>query len=346
MSWFFTSSGQSIGALLLSSVLPMNIQGWFPCCPRDFQESSPAPWSESINFSRLSLLYGPTLTSIHDYWKTIALTTWTFVSKVMSLLFNTLSRFVIAFLPRSKHLLISWLQSLSAVILEPKKIKSVTVSTFSPSICHEVMGPDVMILVFWMLSFMSAFSLSSFTLIKRLFSCSSLSAIRVVSSAYLRLLIFLPTVLIPACDSSSPTFHRIYCAYKLTKKDIQPWLTLFSILNQSVLPCLVLTVVLDLNRYLRRQVKWSGIPISLRIFQFAVIHIVKGFRILSEADIFLEFCCFFYNLEDIDNLIFGSFAFSKSSCTSESAQFTHCWSLVWRILNTALLEYEMSTVVW
>ena len=76
--------------------------------------------------------------------KTIALTRWTFVGKVMSLLFNTLSRFVIAFLPRSKHLLISWLQSPSAVILETKKIKSVTASTFYPSICHEVMGPDAM----------------------------------------------------------------------------------------------------------------------------------------------------------------------------------------------------------
>ena len=74
--------------------------------------------------------------------KTTALTRWTFVNKVMSLLFNTLSRFVITFLPRSKHLLISWLQSPSAVILEPRKIKSVTVSTVSPSICHEVMGPD------------------------------------------------------------------------------------------------------------------------------------------------------------------------------------------------------------
>ena len=80
--------------------------------------------------------------------KTIALTMWTFVGKVMSLLFNTLSRFVIVFLPRIKHLLISWLQSPSAVILEPKKIKSVTASTFSSSICHEVMGPDAMILVF------------------------------------------------------------------------------------------------------------------------------------------------------------------------------------------------------
>ena len=80
--------------------------------------------------------------------KNIALTRWTFVHKVMSLLFNMLSRLVITFLPRRKRLIISRLQSQSAVILEPKKIKSVTVSTLSPSICHEVMGPDAMILVF------------------------------------------------------------------------------------------------------------------------------------------------------------------------------------------------------
>ena len=95
--------------------------------------------------------------------KTIALTIWTFAGKVMSLLFNMLSRFVIAFLPRSKRLLISWLQSLSTVILEPKKRKSVTVSTLSLSIHHEVMRPDVMILDFLMLSFKSVFSLTSFT---------------------------------------------------------------------------------------------------------------------------------------------------------------------------------------
>ena len=95
--------------------------------------------------------------------KTIALTLWTFVGKVMSLLFNTLSRFVITFLPRSKRLLISLLQSWSTVILEPRKRKSVIVSTFSPSVCQEVMGLDAMILVFWMLSFKPAFSLSSFT---------------------------------------------------------------------------------------------------------------------------------------------------------------------------------------
>ena len=105
------------------------------------------------------------------------LTRRTFVGKVMSLLFNMLSRLVIVFLPRSKHLLISRLQSPSAVILEPSKIKSVTVSIVSPFICHEVMGPDAMIIVFWMLSFKLTFSLSSFTF-KRLFSSSLLSAIR------------------------------------------------------------------------------------------------------------------------------------------------------------------------
>ena len=117
---------------------------------------------------------------LHPYMttgKTIALTRWILVGKVMSLLFNMLCRFVIAFLPGSKCLLISWLQSPSAVILEPKKRKSTTVSTFSPSICHEVMGSDAMILGFWMLSFKPCFSFSSFILIERLFSSSSLFAI-------------------------------------------------------------------------------------------------------------------------------------------------------------------------
>ena len=106
-----------------------------------------SPWNRKESDMSKQL----TLSLSHPYLttgKTIAVTIQTFVSKVMSLLFNTLSRFVIAFLPRSKHLLISWLQSQSAVILEPNKIKSVTVSTVSPSICHEVMEPDAMILVF------------------------------------------------------------------------------------------------------------------------------------------------------------------------------------------------------
>ena len=102
--------------------------------------------------------------------KTIALTIQNFVGQVTSLLFSILSRFVIAFLPRSKGLLISWLQSLSTVILEPKKIKSLTASTFSPSICHEMMGLDAMIFIFGVLNFKPASLLSSLTLIKRLFS--------------------------------------------------------------------------------------------------------------------------------------------------------------------------------
>ena len=103
-------------------------------------------WHSAFFIVQLSLLYMTT-------GKTIALTRWTFVGKVMSLLCNTLSRFIIAFLPRSKRLLISWLQSPSAVILEPPKIKSDTVSTVSPSISHEVMGPDAMILVFFNVEF-------------------------------------------------------------------------------------------------------------------------------------------------------------------------------------------------
>ena len=101
--------------------------------------------------------------------KTIALTRQTSVGKVMSLLFNMLSRLVLTFLPRSKHLLISWLQSPSAVILEPRKIKSATVSNLSPSISHEVMGPDAMILIFWMLSFKPTFSFFSFIMLLFIF---------------------------------------------------------------------------------------------------------------------------------------------------------------------------------
>ena len=112
------------------------------------RESSPTAQFKSIDSSAFSFLYSPTLISIHDYWKTIALTRWTFVGKIMSLLLNMLSRLVKTFLTRSKHLLISWLQSPSAVILEPRKIKSVTASIVSPSICHEVIGPDAMIFVF------------------------------------------------------------------------------------------------------------------------------------------------------------------------------------------------------
>ena len=143
----------------------------------------------------------------------MALTRRTFVSKLMSLLFNMLYRLVVAFLPRSKRLLILLLHSPTVVILEPKKIKSLTVSIVSPSICHEVMGPDAIILVFQMLSLKPAFSLSSFTFIKWLLSSSSLSAIRVVSSVYLRLLIFVPAIRFQLVLHPSPAFCRMYSAY-------------------------------------------------------------------------------------------------------------------------------------
>ena len=133
----------------------------------------------------------------------------------MSLLLNTLSRFVIAFLPRSRCLNFITAVTISDFGAQEKKICHWF--HFCPSICHQVMGLDAMILVFLMLSLKPSFSLSFFTLIKKLFSSSWLSAIKVISSAYMMML-FLLEVLISACDSSSPTFHMIYSAYKLNKQ--------------------------------------------------------------------------------------------------------------------------------
>ena len=165
--------------------------------------NSKAPILQSSAFLMVQLSYPYVTTG-----KTIALAILTFVRKLISLHFNMLSRFVIAFLPRSKRLLISGLQSPSEVILQPQEEKICYCFHVSPSIRHEMMEPDAMILViFLMLSSKPSFSLSSLIFIKRLFSSSSLSAIRVVSSAYLRLLIFLPEMLIPACNSTSLAFH-------------------------------------------------------------------------------------------------------------------------------------------
>ena len=122
---------------------------------------------------------------------------------------------------------------------------------------------------FWMLSCKPAFSLSSFTFLRGLFRSSSLSPIMVVSSAYLRLLIFLLAILMPVCASSSPAFHMTYCACKLhTQGDsIQPWCAPFPILKQFIVPCPILNVASwPACRFLRRQVRWTGIPISWRIF--------------------------------------------------------------------------------
>ena len=155
MSQLITSDGQSIRASTSESVLPMNIQDWFPLVYIGW--ISLQSKGHSRVFSNITVqkhqFFGAQLSS-HPYMttgKTIVLTRWAFVGKVTSLLFNMLSRMVVTFLPRRKCLLISWLQSPSAVILEPPKIKSGTVSTVSPSISHEVMGPDAMIFVFWML---------------------------------------------------------------------------------------------------------------------------------------------------------------------------------------------------
>ena len=150
----FTSGGQSIGASASASVLPMNRLIFFRIDWSDLLEAQGTLKSllqhHSLKASifRCSAFY---VQFSHPYMttgKTTPLTRWTFVRKVMPLLFNMLSRFVMAFLPKSKRLLTSWLPSPSAVILEPKKIKSVTVSIISPSICYEVMEPDAMIFVF------------------------------------------------------------------------------------------------------------------------------------------------------------------------------------------------------
>ena len=181
MSQLLTWGGQSIGVSASASVLPMNIQDW-----------SPLGWTgwTSLQSKGLSRIFSNTTVQ------------------------NMLSRFVIAFLPWSRCILISWLQSPSTVILESKKIKSVLASTFSFYICHEFIGPDATILVFLNVEFQVNLSLS-FTLIKRLFSSSSLPAIGVVSSSYLRLLILPLSILIPACDLSIQAFCMMYFTYKL-----------------------------------------------------------------------------------------------------------------------------------
>ena len=190
MSWLFASGDQSTRASAASSVIQMSIQGWFPLRETGLisllsKELSGVFSSTTVQrnkfFGSLPSLRSSSHWEDHSLYlttgKAIALTIGTFVGRVMSLLFNTLSRLVLTFLPTRNHLLISWLQSPSAAILEPKKKKLVTASTFSPYICYKVIGSDAMILVFIMFSFKPAFSLSSFTLIKKFFSSCLLSAI-------------------------------------------------------------------------------------------------------------------------------------------------------------------------
>ena len=222
---------------------------------------------------------------------------------------------------------------------------------FFPIICHEVMGLDAMIFVFWMLSFKPTLSPSSFTFLKRLFSSFSLSAISVVSSVYLRLLIFLLAILIPACASYSLAFHMLYSAYKLNKQgdNIQPWCTPFPIWNWSVVPCSVLTAASwPAYRFFRRQVTWSGITIFLRIFQFLVIHIVEGFSVVNEAA--LDF--FFWNslsFSMIQQMLAIWFLvplpFLNPACTPGSSQFTYGLENFEQYFPSVWDEYNCA-VVW
>ena len=177
----------------------------------------------------------------------------------MSLLFNMLSKFVIGFLPRRRNLLISWLLSPSTVILQPKKIKSVTVSL---SICHEVMGlEDAVIFVFWMFSFKPAFSLSFFTLIRgplvplhflplEWYHLHSWGYWYFSSESWFQLY-------------SHPAQHFTWYTLNKQGDSIQPWCISLPILNQSIVPCPLVTVAsCPEYRFLRRLVKCSGIPLS------------------------------------------------------------------------------------
>ena len=170
-----------------------------------------------------------------------------------------------------------------------------------------------------------------------------------MSSVYLRLLIFLPAILIPACASSSLAFHMMYFAYKLNNRDdnIQPWRNSFPDLEPVCFLCLEITVASwPAYTFLRRQTRWSSIPISWRIIQFVVIHTVKGFGIVNKAviDIFLELSRFFYDSMDVGNLISGSSAFSKSTLKICKFMVHVLLNLAWRILSITLLACEMSAI--
>ena len=215
MSQFFASGGQSIVSAS-ASVLSMNIQGWFPLQLTGFISLQSKGLSRAFsNSSEASILQHSAFFIVqlsHPYmnWKNHRLTIWTYVNKVMSLLFIMASRFVKDFLPRSKHHLISRLQSPSAVILEPPINKFCHCFHYFPIYLSWSDGTGCHDLSF--LNVEPTLSLSSFTFIKRLFSFSSLSAIRVVSSAYLRLLIFLPAIFDSSlCFIQPSVSHDVLC---------------------------------------------------------------------------------------------------------------------------------------
>ena len=213
----YWSFSQNIGVSASALVLPMNIQGWFPLgltglislLSKDSQESAPAPQFESISSLTRSFLYDPTLTFVQDYWKNHSFhymdLCWQSDASAFQFVVSLCHSF-----PSKEQASFNFMVSVTVHSdFGAQENKSCHIPTFCLSIFHEVVGLGVVILVFWVLSFKSAFSLSSFILIIRLFSSSSLSAIKVVLSVYLKLLIFLPAILIPACDSSSLAFHMM-----------------------------------------------------------------------------------------------------------------------------------------
>ena len=159
----------------------------------------------------------------------------------------------------------------------------------------------------------------------------------------MRLLIFLSAVLILGWASSSPAFYIMYSAYKLNKQgdNIKPWRAPFPILNQSVVPCLVLQISQGADKVVRYSHLFKNVS------QFVVIHTVKSFSVINKAevDVFLELSCFFDYLTDVDSLISDSSPFLKPAWASGSSQFMYCWSLAWRILSISLLVCEMSASV-
>ena len=209
------------------------------------------------------------------------------VSKVIPPLVNMLATFVIAFLPRSKCLFISWLQSPSTVILKPKKIKY-HCCHFVPFYLPWSDGLDTMISYFLMLIFKPTFSFYFFTLIRRFFSSSSLSPIRVVSSAYLSLLIFLPENLIPSCASSSTAFHIMFSAYKLNKQgdNLQPIVLLSQFWTSQLFPVRFWLLLLNPIQVSQEtgKVVWY-FHLFKNFPQFVMIHTVKDFSLVNEAEV-------------------------------------------------------------
>ena len=276
MSQFFESGGQSIGVSASTSVLSMNIQDLFPlgwliwslCSPRDSQEFSPTPQFKSIISLALSFLYSSSLTSIHDHWKNHS---FDYMDLCWQSNVSAFSYSVWVCHSFSSKEQMSFNFMAAVIICSDFEAPQNKVSHYFhcfPICLSWSDGTGCQDLSFLNVDFKPTFSLSSFAFIKRLFS-SPLSAIRVVSSTYLRLLIFLPAILIPVCDSSSLAFLMMCYTYKLNKQgdNRKPWCALFLIWNQSVVPCPVLTVASwSAYRFLRRQVRWSGIPISLRVF--------------------------------------------------------------------------------